>query len=112
MVNAPMPAAHAGGARLWRTKAVVDATTDRKVQPNSMHDSATTTGCVLSTGSSVATARMALSCASGRPPRWRCSRPAQIHDDATVHAPSSPKNAATRPGARPWSRSSVTMKVM
>ena len=32
IVNAAMPAAQAGAGRLWRTKAVVDATTDRNVR--------------------------------------------------------------------------------
>ena len=83
IVNAPMPAGHAAGGRLWRTSAVVDATSERNTRAEQQRPRRTTaSGCALSTGSSVATASSAFSIASDSPPRKRCSRPAHSHDDA------------------------------
>ena len=82
IVKAAMPAGHGAGGRLWRTSAVVEATSDRKTAPNSRPEANTASGCVLSTGSSVASASSALRSASDSPPRKRCSIPAQSHDEA------------------------------
>ena len=89
MVKAAMPRAQPAGGRLWRTKAVVEATTDRKVAPNSAHDSPIARTFDPATGIAVATASSAFSSASAWPPRKRCSTSAHSQDDATVHSPSS-----------------------
>ena len=83
------PDGQTAASQLWRTSAVVDATTDRNTAPNKAPEAKTATGCDDSTGSSVASASRPLSSDSGRPPRWRCSRPAHSHDEATTPAPSS-----------------------
>jgi hypothetical protein len=88
MVKAAMPPGHAAAGRLWRTSAVVDATTERKTPPNSAPEANTTSGAALSTGINVATASRPLNRASGPPLRWRCSSPAHSHDDAITPAPS------------------------
>src|SRR5690606_32820083 len=89
IVNALMPPAHSAAGRLWRTSAVVDATSDRNTLPNSSPDAKTATGCALSTGNTVASASRPLSSASASPPRQRCSTPAHSHDEATTPRPSS-----------------------
>jgi hypothetical protein len=86
--NNPIPAGHAAGGRLCRTSAVVAATTDRKTLPNSAPEAKAATGWALSTSSSVASASRPFSSASGRPSRWRCSRPAHSQDEAITPAPS------------------------
>ena len=68
MVKALMPLIQASGARLCRTRAVVEATTDRKVAPNSTPDTMASSGWVDSTGSSVARPSSALRMASACPP--------------------------------------------
>ena len=89
MVKALMPAAHCACGRLWRTKAVVDATTDRNTAPNSSPDASTTGHAPVSAGRMVATPSSAFSSASAPPPWARCSRPAQMRADATTASPSS-----------------------
>ena len=83
-----MPVAHCAAGRLWRTSAVVEATTDRNTAPNSKPETSVTGHAALSTGSKVATPSRALSTACGWPPRKRSSRPAQSRDEATQATPS------------------------
>jgi len=56
VVNPLMPADHACGGRLWRTSAVVEATTDRNTAPKSMREANTAKSALLRMGTSVATA--------------------------------------------------------
>jgi hypothetical protein len=68
MVKALMPAAHCEGGRLWRTSAVVEATTDKNTPPNNSPE-ANTSGQALNTaGMTAATPSKPLSKANGCPP--------------------------------------------
>ena len=88
VVNALIPFAQPSGGRLWRTKAVVDATADRNVAPNSTPDANAATGCTNIAGISVAMPSSALSTASAWPPRIRSSSPDHSRADTTVATPS------------------------
>ena len=62
--------------RLWRTSAVVEATSDRNTAPNRRPEVNTASGCALSTGSNVASASSASgSPATGRPESAAACRP-------------------------------------
>jgi len=74
---------------LWRTKAVVDATSERNTAPNNNPDASTTGHAPVSTGSSVATPSSALSSASAPPPLALSSSRAQMRADAITARPSS-----------------------
>ena len=84
-----MPAAHCACGRLWRTKAVVDATTDRNTAPNSSPEVSTSGHARVSAGKIVATPSSAFNSASAPPPLARFSSPAQMRADATTARPSS-----------------------
>ena len=88
MVKALMPAAHCALGRLCRTKAVVDATSDKNTAPNSRPEASTTGHAAVSAGSTVARPSRALSSASAPPPWARSSRRAQMRADATTARPS------------------------
>ena len=69
MVKTLMPWAQREDGRLWRTSAVVEATTERNTPPNSSPETSATGAEALSTGSKVATPSSPLSSACGCPPR-------------------------------------------
>ena len=89
MVNAPIPAAHWLAGKLWRTSAVVDATTDRNTAPDNNPDTSTSGHASLIAGNMVATPDKALSSASGRPSLQRSSNQAHNCGDAITATPSS-----------------------
>ena len=111
-VKVPMPAAHWLGGRLWRTSAVVEATTDRNTPPNSRPETITSGQAVVTAGSSVATPSNAFSSASAWPFLWRSSRPAQMRDEAITASPSSAKYPVIAVALVPCSRSRAITKVM
>ena len=80
MVKALMPAAHWLCCRLWRTSAVVLATTDKNTPPNSSPDSNTNGHMAVSAGSTQAMPSSKFSIASACPPlKWSISLQAHTY---------------------------------
>ena len=86
MVKALIPVAHWDAGRLCRTKAVLDATTDKNTAPNNRPEAITATALGVNAGTMVARPNKAFRMAKAPPALARLSKPDHKRDDTkTAH---------------------------
>jgi len=111
-VKALIPTDHRATGKLWRTKAVVGATTDRNVPPKTIPDAKAAMGVLEMAGMTVATLSRQQKGVSAPPPRARCKLPAQSLLDIIVASPNTRQNAVTTELLIPALRSNAMTNVM